>query len=106
MYRRARVLGITYLPQEPSIFRKLSVADNVKRRSSRRSKSDRSARGASRLREAYWPSLGLTEKGGETRGTLSRVASAARVEITRCLSCSTRSSCCWTSRSPASIRSR
>ena len=28
MYRRAR-LGITYLPQEPSVFRKLSVADNV-----------------------------------------------------------------------------
>ena len=28
MYRRAR-LGITYLPQDPSIFRKLSVADNV-----------------------------------------------------------------------------
>ena len=28
MYRRAR-LGITYLPQEASIFRKLSVADNV-----------------------------------------------------------------------------
>jgi lipopolysaccharide export system ATP-binding protein len=28
MYRRAR-LGITYLPQEPSVFRRLSVADNV-----------------------------------------------------------------------------
>ena len=28
MYRRAR-LGITYLPQEASIFRKLTVADNV-----------------------------------------------------------------------------
>jgi lipopolysaccharide export system ATP-binding protein len=28
MFRRAR-LGITYLPQEPSIFRRLSVADNV-----------------------------------------------------------------------------
>ena len=28
MYRRAR-LGISYLPQEPSVFRKLSVADNV-----------------------------------------------------------------------------
>jgi lipopolysaccharide export system ATP-binding protein len=28
MYRRAR-LGISYLPQEPSIFRKLSVEDNV-----------------------------------------------------------------------------
>ncbi|CAG0988439.1 Lipopolysaccharide export system ATP-binding protein LptB [Myxococcaceae bacterium] len=28
MFRRAR-LGITYLPQEPSIFRKLTVAENV-----------------------------------------------------------------------------
>ena len=28
MYRRAR-LGVVYLPQEPSIFRKLSVADNI-----------------------------------------------------------------------------
>jgi lipopolysaccharide export system ATP-binding protein len=29
MYQRAR-LGIGYLPQEPSIFRKLSVADNIR----------------------------------------------------------------------------
>ncbi len=29
MYKRAR-LGIAYLPQEPSIFRKLSVEDNIK----------------------------------------------------------------------------
>ncbi len=29
MHRRAR-LGITYLPQEPSVFRKLSVADNLR----------------------------------------------------------------------------
>jgi lipopolysaccharide export system ATP-binding protein len=28
MYQRAR-LGVVYLPQEPSIFRKLSVADNI-----------------------------------------------------------------------------
>ena len=28
MYKRAR-LGISYLPQEASIFRKLSVADNI-----------------------------------------------------------------------------
>ena len=28
MYRRAR-LGVGYLPQEPSVFRKLSVADNI-----------------------------------------------------------------------------
>jgi len=29
MYQRAR-LGINYLPQEPSVFRKLSVADNIR----------------------------------------------------------------------------
>lgn len=29
MYRRAQ-LGISYLPQEPSVFRKLSVEDNIK----------------------------------------------------------------------------
>jgi lipopolysaccharide export system ATP-binding protein len=29
MYRRAR-MGISYLPQEPSIFRKLSVEDNIR----------------------------------------------------------------------------
>jgi lipopolysaccharide export system ATP-binding protein len=28
MYKRAR-MGLTYLPQEPSIFRRLSVADNI-----------------------------------------------------------------------------
>ncbi|MDR1395057.1 MAG: LPS export ABC transporter ATP-binding protein [Deltaproteobacteria bacterium] len=28
MYRRAR-MGLTYLPQEPSVFRRLSVADNI-----------------------------------------------------------------------------
>ena len=29
MYARAR-LGVGYLPQEPSVFRKLSVADNIR----------------------------------------------------------------------------
>ncbi|MBO4410430.1 MAG: ATP-binding cassette domain-containing protein, partial [Spirochaetales bacterium] len=29
MYKRAR-MGISYLPQEPSIFRKLSVEDNIR----------------------------------------------------------------------------
>jgi lipopolysaccharide export system ATP-binding protein len=28
MYKRAR-MGLTYLPQEPSVFRRLSVADNI-----------------------------------------------------------------------------
>jgi len=29
MYLRARKFGISYLPQEPSVFRKLSVEDNI-----------------------------------------------------------------------------
>src|SRR3977135_3943466 len=29
MYLRARNYGISYLPQEPSVFRKLSVEDNI-----------------------------------------------------------------------------
>ena len=29
MYKRAR-MGISYLPQEPSIFRKISVRDNIR----------------------------------------------------------------------------
>src|SRR5438105_10558933 len=29
MYLRARNFGISYLPQEPSVFRKLSVEDNI-----------------------------------------------------------------------------
>lgn len=29
MYKRARDLGISYLPQEPSIFRKLTVEENI-----------------------------------------------------------------------------
>ncbi len=67
MYRRAR-LGITYLPQEPSIFRKLSVAENVNailetvepNRTIRRE----------RLRELL-AELGLTEKAGLRADTLS-----------------------------------
>src|SRR6201994_2065878 len=29
MYLRAREYGISYLPQEPSVFRKLTVQDNI-----------------------------------------------------------------------------
>ena len=29
MYLRAREYGISYLPQEPSIFRKLTVEENI-----------------------------------------------------------------------------
>jgi lipopolysaccharide export system ATP-binding protein len=80
MYRRAR-LGITYLPQEPSIFRKLSVADNVnailetveRNRSLRRE----------RLRELL-TELGLAEKANRKGDSLSG-GERRRVEITRAL---------------------
>ena len=80
MYRRAR-LGITYLPQEPSIFRKLSVADNINailetvepNRATRRE----------RLRELL-AELGLAEKANRRWDALSG-GERRRVEITRAL---------------------
>ena len=80
MYRRAR-LGITYLPQEPSIFRKLSVADNINailetvepNRATRRE----------RLRELL-AELGLAEKANR-RGDALSGGERRRVEITRAL---------------------
>jgi lipopolysaccharide export system ATP-binding protein len=80
MYRRAR-LGITYLPQEPSVFRKLSVADNVNA-ILETVEPDRSARRV-RLRELL-AELGLTEKAGRRGDTLSG-GERRRVEITRAL---------------------
>ena len=80
MYRRAR-LGITYLPQEPSIFRKLSVADNVNA-ILETVEPDRTAR-RERLRELL-AELGLAEKAGRRGDTLSG-GERRRVEITRAL---------------------
>jgi lipopolysaccharide export system ATP-binding protein len=80
MYRRAR-LGITYLPQEPSIFRKLSVADNVNA-ILETVEPDRRVRRA-RLRDLL-AELGLTEKAGRRGDTLSG-GERRRVEITRAL---------------------
>jgi lipopolysaccharide export system ATP-binding protein len=80
MYRRAR-LGITYLPQEPSIFRKLSVADNVNA-ILETVEPDRSVR-RERLRDLL-AELGLTEKAGRRGDTLSG-GERRRVEITRAL---------------------
>ena len=49
MHRRAQ-LGLGYLPQEPSVFRKLSVADNIMAILETRPGKDRSWRTA-RLEE-------------------------------------------------------
>ncbi len=80
MYRRAR-LGITYLPQEPSIFRKLSVAENVNA-ILETVEPNRTAR-RERLRELL-AELGLTEKADLKGETLSG-GERRRVEITRAL---------------------
>ena len=81
MHRRAR-LGLGYLPQEASVFRKLSVEDNVMAILETRDDLDRAAR-EQRLEELLEElrighvrrSMGLSLSGGERR----------RVEIARAL---------------------
>jgi lipopolysaccharide export system ATP-binding protein len=80
MYRRAR-LGITYLPQEASIFRKLSVADNVNA-VLETVEPERTVR-RERLRELL-AELGLAEKANRRGDSLSG-GERRRVEITRAL---------------------
>jgi lipopolysaccharide export system ATP-binding protein len=80
MYRRAR-LGITYLPQEPSIFRKLTVAQNVLA-ILETVEADASIR-RDRLRELL-AELGLSEKNAQRGDSLSG-GERRRVEITRAL---------------------
>ncbi len=80
MYRRAR-LGITYLPQEPSIFRKLTVEQNVLA-ILETVEADASIR-RERLRELL-AELGLSEKNTQRGDSLSG-GERRRVEITRAL---------------------
>jgi len=80
MYRRAR-MGITYLPQEASIFRKLSVADNVG--AILETVEPNRARRKERLAELL-AELGLTDKASRKGADLSG-GERRRVEITRAL---------------------
>jgi len=80
MYRRAR-LGITYLPQEPSIFRRLSVAQNVE--AILEMVEPNRMRRQERLRELL-DELGLADK-AKTRGDVLSGGERRRVEITRAL---------------------
>jgi len=80
MYRRAR-LGITYLPQEPSIFRRLTVAENVEAilELVEPNRGRRQARLSELLDE-----LGLADK-AHARGDVLSGGERRRVEITRAL---------------------
>jgi lipopolysaccharide export system ATP-binding protein len=80
MYRRAR-LGITYLPQEASIFRRLSVADNVNA-ILETVEADRSLR-RERLREILAEGVGAEM--ANRRGDSLSGGERRRVEITRAL---------------------
>jgi lipopolysaccharide export system ATP-binding protein len=80
MHRRAR-LGITYLPQETSVFRRLSVAANVE---AVLETVERDRRKRAERLEALLAELGLTEKAGQRADSLSG-GERRRVEITRAL---------------------
>jgi len=80
MFRRAR-LGITYLPQEPSIFRRLSVADNVN--AILETVEPKAALRRERLHELL-QELGLSGK-GHLKGASLSGGERRRVEVARAL---------------------
>jgi len=81
MYLRARQYGISYLPQEPSVFRKLTVEENMLGVLEAQSISS-SARRARTERLIDQLNLGHIRK---TRGYALSGGERRRVEIARCL---------------------
>ena len=86
MYKRSR-LGISYLPQEPSIFRKLSVEDNIRLVAETRSDVDRKRK--EEIVKGLLKSFGLTHLAKQKGYTLSG-GERRRTEIARCLATSPR----------------
>jgi lipopolysaccharide export system ATP-binding protein len=80
MFRRAR-LGVVYLPQEASVFRKLSVADNL---NAILETIEPSAKKRRARREELLSEFGLTEKARQRADSLSG-GERRRVEIARAL---------------------
>ena len=81
MYRRAR-LGVGYLPQEPSVFRKLTVADNIMLVLELREDLDRKGREAELA--SLMDELQVTHVAGQAGASLSG-GERRRVEIARAL---------------------
>lgn len=84
MYKRAR-MGVSYLPQEPSIFRKLSVEDNIRVIAEARRGIKKAQVG--QLVDGLLESFGLTELRKQKGYTLSG-GERRRTEIARCLATS------------------
>lgn len=84
MYKRSR-MGISYLPQEPSIFRKLSVEDNI--RLVVETRNDINAARKEQITKGLLKSFGLTELAKQKGYTLSG-GERRRTEIARCIATS------------------